>query len=133
MQGDWEKLYSKFCLHFFPILKVASIRKEVLTFRQLDHESLSKSWESFNGLITFGHDLSFPNALLLQYFYLGLAKDSKESLNLASRGAFLHLPIIEARPMLDKVVQSYSECSEEGKESPPEQEEKVFVAKTQSL
>ena len=33
MQGDWETLCSKFYLHFFPISKVVSLRKEVLNFR----------------------------------------------------------------------------------------------------
>jgi len=133
MQGDWEMLYSEFCLHFFLIHKVASLQKEDLTFRQLEHESLSKSRERFNELITFGPDLGFPDPLLLQHFFLGLAKDSKESLDLASGGAFLHLHIIKARPMLEKVVQSYSKLSLEEKESPPEQKEEVFVAKIQSL
>ena len=40
MQGDWKTLCSKFCLHFFPISKVVSLRKEVLNFRQLEEESL---------------------------------------------------------------------------------------------
>ena len=39
MQGDWETLCSKFCLRFFPISKVVSLRKEVLNFRQLEEES----------------------------------------------------------------------------------------------
>jgi len=69
--------------------------------------------------------------MLLQYFYLGLSKESKESLDLAFGRAFLHLPITEARPMLEKVVQAYPELSEEEKESSPEQEEEVLVAKTQ--
>jgi len=125
-------LYFKFYLHYFPISKVDSLRKEVLTFRQLEQESLSKSWEHFNELITFGLDLGFPDLMLLQYFYLGLTKESKESLDLASRGAFLHLPITEARPMLEKVVQAYPKLSKEEKESSPEQEEEVLVAKIQS-
>ena len=33
MQGDWKMLCSKFCLHFFPISKVVSLRKDVLNFR----------------------------------------------------------------------------------------------------
>ena len=40
MQGDWEMLWSQFCIRFFPISKVVSLRKEVLNFRQLEEESL---------------------------------------------------------------------------------------------
>ena len=38
MQGDWETLCSKFCLHFFPLSKVVSLRKEDLNFRQLQRK-----------------------------------------------------------------------------------------------
>jgi hypothetical protein len=34
---------------------------------------------------------------------MGLSKDSRESLNAASRGAFLHLSTSEARAMLDRI------------------------------
>ena len=44
-------LYSKFCLYFFPISKVVSLRKEVLNFRQLEEKSFSTSWDHFNKLI----------------------------------------------------------------------------------
>ena len=36
MQGDWETLCSKFCLHFFSISKVVILLKDVLNFRQLE-------------------------------------------------------------------------------------------------
>ena len=71
MQGDWEMLYSEFCLHFFLIHKVASLQKEDLTFRQLEHESLSKSRERFNELITFGPDLGFPDPPASSTFLFG--------------------------------------------------------------
>jgi hypothetical protein len=33
MKGDWEMLCSKFCLSFFPISRVVSLRKKVLSFK----------------------------------------------------------------------------------------------------
>ena len=90
MQGDWETLCSKFCLRFFPISKVVSLQKEVLNFRQLEEESLGTSWNYFNDLIITGLDLAIQDPILLQHFYMGLSKDFMESLNAASRGAFLH-------------------------------------------
>ena len=65
MQGDWETLCSKFCLRFFPISKVVSLRKEVLNFRQLEEESLGASWARFNDFITTGPDLAIQNPILL--------------------------------------------------------------------
>jgi len=43
VQGDLDMLCSQFCLHFFPISNVVSLRKEILTFRQLEQESLGIS------------------------------------------------------------------------------------------
>ena len=102
MQGDWETLCSKFCLRFFPISKVASLQKEFLNFRQLE-ESLGTSWDRFNELIITGPNLAIQDPVLLQHFYIGLSKDSMESLDAASIGAFLHLFASEARSMLDKI------------------------------
>jgi hypothetical protein len=99
MQEDWETLCSKFCLRFFPISKVVSLQKEVLNFRQLEEESLGTSWGCFNDLIITGPDLAILDPMLLQHFYMGLSKDSMESLDAAFRGSFLHLSASEARSM----------------------------------
>ena len=135
MQGDWEILCFKFCLHFFPISRVVSLRKQVLNFRQLEEESLGTSWDRFNELIITGPDLAIQDPVLLQHFYMGLSKDSAQFLDLASRGAFLHLSASEARSMLDRIsgrtpyTSIPNKLSEEEKESSPKQEEEVLIAK----
>ena len=132
-------LYSKFCLCFFPISKVVSLRKEVLNFRQLEEESLGTSWEHISSLITTGPDLAILDPMLLQHFYMGLSKDSTQFLDQASRGAFLDLSISEARTILDRIrgktpyTSIHDELSEEEKESSPDQEKEVLVAKPQLL
>ena len=133
MQGDWETLCSKFCLCFFPISKVVSLRKEILNFRQLEEESLGTSWDRINDLITTGPDLAILDPMLLQHFCMGL---SAQSLDQASRGAFLHLSASEARSMLNRIsgktpcTSIQDELPEEEKESSPEQEENVLIAKS---
>jgi hypothetical protein len=139
MQGDWETLCFKFCLCFFPIHKVVSLRVEVLNFRQLEEESLGTSWDHFNELIITGPDLAISDPILLQQFYVGLSKDSRESLDLASRGAFLHLFASEARSIFNKISEKipctsiHYELPKEEKESSPEQEEKILIAKLEPL
>jgi hypothetical protein len=70
---------------------------------------------------------------------MGLSKDSRESLDLSSRGAFRHLSASEARAMLNRISEKipctsiHYELPEEEKESSPEQEEKVLIAKSQPL
>ena len=70
---------------------------------------------------------------------MGLSKDSRESLDAASRGAFLHLSASEARSMLNRISgitpcsSIHNELLEKENESPPEQEEEVLIAKSQPL
>jgi hypothetical protein len=116
---------------------VVSLRKEILNFRQLKEESIGISWDCFNDLIITGPDLAIQDPVLLQYFYIGLSKDSIESLNAASRGAFLATS--KVRSMLDKISRKtlctsiHNELLEKEKESSPEQEEEVLIAKSQPL
>ena len=90
-------------------------------------------------LILSSIDLAILDPMLLQHFYMGLSKDSAQSLDQASRGAFLHLSASEARCMLDR-ISGRTPCTsipnklpEEEKKSSPEQEEKVLIAKSQPL
>jgi hypothetical protein len=132
-------LFSEFCLHFFSVTKVACLRREVLSFRQLEEESLGMSWDCFNGLINTSLYLAIWDPILLQHFFKGLSKDSKEFIDLASRGVFLHLPISEARSMHEKICEitpctsTHSELLEEEKQSSPKLEEEVLIPKSQPI
>ena len=67
---------------------------------------------------------------------MGLNKDSMYFLDMASRGAFLHLSTSKARTNLDKIIgriyytSIHDELPEEEKESSPKQEEEVLIAKS---
>ena len=60
-------------------------------------------------------------------------------LDMASRGAFLHLSASKARTILDKIIgrilytSIHDELPEEEKKSSPKQEEEVLIAKSQPL
>jgi hypothetical protein len=47
--------------------------------------------------------LSFKTLYFFNIFYMGHSKDFAQSLDQASRGAFLHLSTSEARSMLDRI------------------------------
>jgi hypothetical protein len=104
VQGDWKTLFIEFLSKFFPISKVNDLRKEVLTFRQLEEESLAKSWDRFIDLTLTGPNLVIPDPILLQHFYEGFSKDSRESLDISSGGSFLHLLASEARVTIEKTT-----------------------------
>ena len=76
VQGDWEALCSSFCLSFFPIFGVVSLRREVLSFKQKEKESLGAVWSHFNDLVNSGPDLAIQDPMLLQHFYMGLSGET---------------------------------------------------------
>ena len=73
VQGDSEALCSSFCLSFFPISRVVSLRIEVMSFKQREKESLGVAWARFNDLVNSGPDLAIQDHTLLQHFYMGLS------------------------------------------------------------
>jgi hypothetical protein len=139
-QGDWKTLCNEFLSKFFPISKVNDLRKEVLTFRQLEEESLAKSWDRFIDLTLIGPDLAIPDLILFQHFYEGLSKDSREFLDLSFGGPFLHLLTSEARVMLEKITSQGTRWTKIHFKPPKkkndfslEQKEEVLIAKSQPL
>jgi hypothetical protein len=47
MDGSWDKLREKFCLTFVPMSRVVTLRLKILSFKQLDKESLETAWARF--------------------------------------------------------------------------------------
>jgi hypothetical protein len=76
IEGSWEKLREKFCLTFFPMSRVVTIRLEILSFKQLDKESLGTTWEQFTNSLASGPDLGISEPILLQHFRMGLDVES---------------------------------------------------------
>ena len=94
-------------------------------------------WDHVNELIITGPELAIQDPILLQHFYMGLSKDSMESFDASSRGAFLHLSTSETRAMLDRIsgktpcTSIHTKLPKEEKKSSPNQEEEVLIAKSQ--
>ena len=40
VNGEWKELRDRFCLMFFPISRIASLRNEILDFRQKEKETI---------------------------------------------------------------------------------------------
>jgi hypothetical protein len=99
--GDWEELRNKFCLAFYPLSRIAALRQEILNFCQEEKESLGAAWDRFTTLTKSGPDLSIPNHVLLQHFWLGLNKESALMLDTSVGGSFTHKTVEEGEALLD--------------------------------
>jgi len=102
VQGDWEALCSSFCLSFFPISGVVSLRIEVLSFKQKEKESLGAAWARFNDLVNSDPNLAIQDHILLKHFYMGLCGETAQFLDTSSGGTFLHCSTSEGRKILRK-------------------------------
>ena len=93
---------------FFPISRIASLRKEILDFCQDEKESLGAAWARFSQLTHVGQDLSIPNHVLLQHFRLGLTKESALQLDISVGGSFTHKTTAEGEALLDRILENTS-------------------------
>jgi hypothetical protein len=104
-EGKWSILQDRFCLRYFPLKKIADLRRKVITFEQEDHEPLGAAWERQLSYTTAGPDLSLPECVLLQHFVLGLQPDSAKFLDTAAGGAFVYRTPSEGLEILAKILQ----------------------------
>jgi hypothetical protein len=126
VSGNWEELRDKFCLAFFPISQIITLRLEILNFKQKEKETIGAAWARFTSLFTSGPDLSIPDHVLLQHFHYGLSKEAALLLDTSSGGSFLHKNVSEGIAILEKILENtpytgiYDEFPEEEVEPSPE-------------
>ena len=104
--GDWDELREKFCLAFFPISRIITLRLEILTFQQKEKETLGAAWARFSSLITSGLDLSMPDHVLLQHFHYGLSKEAALFLDISSGGSYSLKTVSEGKAIQDKILEN---------------------------
>ena len=68
-----------FFLNIFQSPKWWELWREILSFRQLEEESLGKSWDRFINLTLIGPKLSIPEEVLLIHFFEGLSRENKQT------------------------------------------------------
>ena len=64
------------------------------------------AWERFNTLINTGPNLAIQDPILLQYFYMGLDRNTSKHLNTAPGGSFLHVSENLRRSILMKILEN---------------------------
>jgi hypothetical protein len=106
IEGSWEKLREKFCLTFFPMSRVVTLRLEILSFKQLDKESLETAWARFTNSLASRPNIGIPEPILLQHFRMGLDNESAKFLDTSSGGSFSHLTLSEGKEILGKILEN---------------------------
>lgn len=108
VNGSWEKLRDRFCLAFFPVTRITALRVEILSFKQIENESISAAWSRFTNLVQSVPTLSLLEYVLMQHFHTGLDKESAFYLHITTGGSFMHKTPSEGRIMLDRILENTS-------------------------
>ena len=133
VNGEWEELRNRFCLAFFPISRIASLRKEILDFRRDEKETLGTAWARFSQLTHAGPNLSIPDHVLLQYFWLGLNNDTAQQLDITTGGSFAYKTTSEGVALLDRILENTSFTDSLPVVQPSSQEEVSIAEPIHSL
>ena len=113
---------------------MAELRCEIIYFRQLEEESLGKSWDRFINLTLTGPKLSILEEVLLIHFFEGLSREDKQTLHAASGGSFYHLSASDAWNLIDLMSRKSPSFYIPGKEKKPvPRQEEVLIARSQPL
>jgi hypothetical protein len=105
---EWDELRDRFYLAFFPISHIASLWKEILDFRQDEKETLGAARARFSQLTHAGPELSIPDHVLLQHFWLGLSKEFALQLDITVGGSFTHITTAEGEALLECILENAS-------------------------
>jgi hypothetical protein len=135
VNGDWDELRKNFGLAFFSPSQVNALQIKILTFQQMEKETLGAAWARFTSLKNIGPDLSLPDHILLSHFHHGLSKEAAFHLDLSSGGLFTHMSFSEGEAILQKILENtpytsiYDELPKEEKEneSSPEPKEEEYT------
>jgi len=70
--------------------------------------SIGATWARFSKLTHAGPNLSIPDHVLLQHFWLGLSKESALQLDSTTGGSFTHKTTAEREALLDRILENTS-------------------------
>ena len=106
MTGDWEELRDDFCYSFSLTERIDSLLIDILSFEQLEKESISAAWARFLRLLASSPNLFIPEDISLNIFYSGLNMESALEFSIAAGGWFAHVNQMEKREILDSLLEN---------------------------
>ena len=100
-----DEMAAVFLVKYLPPAKVSKLWSDIITFTQLDDESIHNAWERYKAS---NHRL--PPWLEIQFFYNGLQPYTKMIINVAAGGSLMSKNLEEARDLLDKMSTNHYQC-----------------------
>lgn len=101
--ATWNDSAEKFLEKYFPPIANSRLRKEIMTFAQMEDETLSEAWERFKSLLQRCPHHGLPLCIQLETFYVGLNKNSQVLVDSSANGALLRKTYDEAHAIFDRI------------------------------
>ena len=80
----------------------------MLPYEKRSSTFIGAAWARFSNLTHAGPNLSIPDHVLLQHFWLGLSKESTLQLDISAGGLFTHKTTAEGEALLDRILENTS-------------------------
>ncbi|KAH9781044.1 hypothetical protein KPL71_008308 [Citrus sinensis] len=100
----WNELADKFLMKYFPPTKNAKLRNEIMSFHQLEDESLYEAWERFKELLRRCPHHGIPCCIQLETFYNGLNPSTRLMVDASANGALLSKFYTKAYEILERIA-----------------------------
>ena len=98
---NWEELVEAFMERFFPPALTSERRREIITFRQGEKESLYNAWERYKKLLKRCTMHGIDQITQMYIFYHAMNYSSKGIINAACCGAFKRKSAKEANQLIE--------------------------------
>lgn len=109
----WDDLVKKFLAKFFPPVKSAKFRKDIMSFSEYDKEPLYEAWERFKELLRKCPHHELPAWMQVQTFYNGLSQTSRTLVDAAAGGAVMGKTPTEAFKLFETMASNNDEWPSE--------------------
>ena len=93
---NWDGLARAFLAKYFPPSKTVKVVKELTSFQQFEHESLSEAWERFTELQRSCPHHGLPKDVLIRTFYNGVTSSTRDSIDAKAEGFLMRKTVDEA-------------------------------------
>ena len=104
----WDELAEKFIAKFFSPGHMATLRDEILAFKQEPNEPLHEIWERYRTMVKECPNNDMTEAMIQQTFYRGINTTNQCVVNQLAGGNFMNTPYSEACEILDEMADTSS-------------------------
>jgi len=92
----WDEMTATLMAKYLPSAKVSKLRSDIMTFSQLDDESIHDTWERYKVLLNKALNHGLSPWLEIQFFYNRLHPNTKMIIDIAAGGALMRKNLKEA-------------------------------------